>query len=200
MYRIQRKTSPKVIGGKPQRKNYWGETSDYYNTAPINLIVDRKRPGTGYRHLLKRKDIFDFIELLPNWRELSKGLNAIVLEKGSYWSYGYYVPGVVHVCAWDIDLWLTLSVEGYEQEKEFLHKAGVPFEKQEDEYICKFTESTARAHQLLVTLLHELGHHHDRLTTKRQNLANRGENYAEEYAKVYGNQIWERYMEVFGLL
>jgi hypothetical protein len=85
-------------------------------------------------------------------------------------------------------------------EKEFLYTVEVPCKKQKDQYICKFTASTARAHQLLVTLLHERGHHHDRMTTKQQQAASRGEIYAEEYAQIYGNQIWERYLQVFILL
>jgi hypothetical protein len=66
--------------------------------------------------------------------------------------------------------------------------------------VCKFSEEAARAHQLLATLLHELGHHHDRMTTKSKSQASRGESYAEEYAKRYTDQIWTRYLETFGML
>jgi hypothetical protein len=194
----QRKTSPKVIGGKPQRKNNWDRTPTYYNTAQPAPVIDRKRPGAGYRHLLKQKDILDFIGILPDWNELSKGLNAIVLAPGDPWIYGYHRRGVIHICAWDKELWLTLSTNGYKQEREFLEKAGVPTEKQKDEFLCQFTESTARAHQLLATLLHELGHHHDRMTTESKSAPSRGESYAEEYARNYAEQIWERYIETFG--
>jgi hypothetical protein len=126
MNRLNRKSTPKVVAGQVQKKNNWQETPTYYNTAPPRPEIVRKRPGKGYRHLLRQKDIYDFIEIL-------------------------------------------------------------------------FTESTARAHQLLATLLHELGHHHDRITTKSKIRASRGEGYAESYAKKYANQIWERYIETFGL-
>lgn len=198
MNSAQRKTSPKVIGGKPQRKNNWDKTPTYYNTAQSVPVIDRKRPGSGYKHLLKQKDILQFIAILPAWNEISKGLNAIVLAPGDPWIYGYHRRGVVHICAWEKELWLTLSAEGYKQEREFLEKAGVPTEILKDELLCKFTESTARAHQLLVTLLHELGHHHDRMTTKSKSVPSRGESYAEEYSKNYAEQIWERYIETFG--
>ena len=194
----QRKSSPKVIGGKVQRKNNWSRTPNYYNSEQPVPVIDRKRPGPGYRHLLKQKDILDFIGILPHWPELCRGLNAIVLSPGDWVRFGYHVRGVVHICAWDKDLWIKLSPAGYEQEQFFLEKLRVPCERCDDEYICKFTEASARAHQLLATLLHELGHHHDRITTRSKSYASRGESYAEEYAKRYTEQIWIRYLDTFG--
>jgi len=47
-------------------------------------------------------------------------------------------------------------------------------------------------------LLHELGHHHDRMTTRSQVDAGRGELYAELYANKYMDRIWEDYVRVFG--
>ena len=47
---------------------------------------------------------------------------------------------------------------------------------------CQFTPVTIMAYQLLHILLHELGHHHDRLTTKPMGQPNTGEPYAEAYA------------------
>ena len=197
---MQRKSSPKIIGGKPLRKNNSDRASTYYNTAQPMPIIDRKRPGAGFRHLLKQKDISQFISILPDWSELSIGLNAIVLAPGDHQVYGYHRSGVVHVCAWYKDFWLTLSRGGYEQEREFLEKVGVPIEQVEDQFLCKFTESTARAHQLLVTLLHELGHHHDRMTSKRKYFPIRGEAYAEEYARNYAEVIWDKYLDTFGFI
>ena len=92
-----------------------------------------------------------------------------------------------------------MSKEGYQQERFFLDRAGLACE-QDGEDVCRFTETTARAHQLLVTLLHELGHHHDRMSTKSKSSASRGEAYAQEYAKRYADQIWNRYLDTFGML
>lgn len=61
------------------------------------------------------------------------------------------------------------------------------------------TDSQARAYQLLHIFLHELGHHHDRMTTKRQLSTSRGEPYAEAYARRHEGLIWDRYLKVFGL-
>jgi len=196
----QKKTSPKVIGGKVQKKNNWAKTPNYYRAEQAELVIDRKRPGAEYRHLLKQKDILDFIGILPDWTELSRGLNGIVLAPGDWSIFGYHRPGVVHICAWDKSLWITLSKEGYEQERFFLERFDVTCEQLGDDVVCKFTETTARAHQLLATLLHELGHHHDRMTTKSKSRASRGEAYAEEYAKRYSDQIWNRYLDTFGML
>jgi hypothetical protein len=101
MNSMQRKTSPKIIGGKPQRKNNWDRTPTYYDTAQPAPVIARKRPGAGYRHLLKQNDILEFVSILPDWKELSKGLNAIVLAPGHQHIYGYHRRGVVHICAWD---------------------------------------------------------------------------------------------------
>lgn len=199
MKRFNRKTDPKVIGGLVQKKNNWALTSDYYNTEQKVPIIDRRRPGRGYRHLLKQRDILDFIGILPDWGELSVGLNAIVLAHGSHYVYGYHTRGVVHVCAWDEDIWIKLTHEGYECEREIFERLGVPCEKSGDEMLCKFTEETARAHQLLATLLHELGHHHDRMTTRFKARPGRGEPYAEDYARKYANQIWINYQDIFGV-
>ena len=66
-------------------------------------------------------------------------------------------------------------------------------------YLCKFDESDVRGYQLLHILLHELGHHHDRMTTRSQKRAGRGEKYAEEYARLYEASIWQQYQKMFSL-
>ena len=124
------------------------------------------------------------------------GLNAIVLAPGSRYVYGYHTRGVVHVCAWEEGLWVRLPPASYEWEREILERLGVPCERRGDEVLCKFTEETARGHQLLATLLHELGHHHDRMTTKYKARPGRGEPYAETYARKYAERIWVGPFEV----
>ena len=82
MRHINRKSAPQVSGGRVQKKNNPALTASYYDTPPPTLVIDRQRPGKGYRHLLLRRDIETFIGLLPDWPELSQGLNAIVLAPG----------------------------------------------------------------------------------------------------------------------
>lgn len=165
-------------------------------------MIDRKRPGAGYRHILSQRDIHDFIAIVPDWDEIARGLNAIVLAPEECGWAGYHVPGVVHVCAWERDLWTCYTLEFFKEHRELFERLGVPWEydRAEGGYLCKFTETTVRAYQLLHILMHELGHHHDRMTTRSQVRASRGEPYAEAYALKYEALIWQRYQETFGLL
>ena len=91
-----RKSTPKVVGGKVRKKNSWTQsTDDYYAPSPKEVMLDRKRPGEGYLHILNKHDLYTFLELLPDWNDLAVGLKAIVLAPGSYRYDGYHVPGVV---------------------------------------------------------------------------------------------------------
>jgi hypothetical protein len=82
MNRLNPKATTKVVASQAQKKNNWQETPNYYNTASPQPEVIRKRSGKGYRHLLTKNDIYDFIGTLPDWNELSQGLNEIVLAPG----------------------------------------------------------------------------------------------------------------------
>src|SRR5687768_8744149 len=95
-----RKTAPRVRQGKVQRKNRWTQTPDCFTDRP-EPIIERHKPGIGYRHILRKEEIRQFIGLLPDWPELSKGLNALVLGRGSSRCDGWYRPGIVAVCAWE---------------------------------------------------------------------------------------------------
>lgn len=201
MYRmIRNKSTPKVVNGKVQRKNRTAVTPTYFNTPQFTPVIDRYKPGIGYRHILKRKDVRAFIELLPDWKELSRGLNAVILAPGEFSRGGYYRhSGIVAICAWERDLWLEVYKSHFDAHREVFAKIGVPCEETADGFvICKWTESTIHAYQLLHIFLHELGHHHDRMTTKSKRRCCRGENYAEQYALRYADVIWDRYLDRFG--
>ena len=200
MRHLNRKTAPKVVGGKTQRKNRWAETPNYYNTPEASLVISRNRPGPGCRHVLLKRDVERFIEILPDWNELAKGLNAIVLDSGNLRCDGWHRPGVVADCAWPRNLEIEMYCSYFEQHRSIFEQLGVPWEKLDDDgYLCEFTDSTVRAYQLLHILLHELGHHHDRMTTKSKRRASRGEGYAEHYAIEYAERIWERFLNEFGM-
>jgi hypothetical protein len=62
---------------------------------------------------------------------------------------------------------------------------------------AEFTAATVQAFLLVHVLVHELGHHHDRMTSPRQRRATRGERYAEQYALRHEGAIWEAYCRVF---
>lgn len=221
----QRKSTPQVVRGVVRKKNNWQPAENRYDAPrPREIVVDRERPGEGYRHLLTKKNVYDFIALLPEWDRLAVGLNAIVLAPGSRSYFGYHVPGVVHVCAWHSSVWRVYSPWLFERDEQILNRFGVECEplskyierqnaqgvstdevreafgwNREEGTVCKFTEGQARAFLLLDVLLHELGHHHDRMTTRSQRRASRGEPYAETYALQHEALIWEQYVRVFPL-
>ena len=195
---MQRKSTPKVKGGRVQKKNNWQPTPNYRDGSRPLPTLDRQRPGEGFRHLLKRRDIEVFIALLPDWDELAVGLNAIVLAPGGD-AMGLHEPGVIHICAWDEELWWTDAYPDFVSDhRQIFELLSVEVAKQDDRTVVKWTEGQARAFQLLHVFLHELGHHHDRMTTRSQRWSARGESYAETYANRYFDSIWDNYLRAFG--
>lgn len=195
-----RKTTPRVQSGRVHKKNNWAEAGNYYNTPQPFPSIYRKRPGQGFRHVLRQEDIETFVTLLPDWTELSRGLGAIVLAPGDGGTDGYYMSGVIHVQAWARDLWDWWSVQDYDAERTTLQRLGVQTERHDDQLLLKWTENQVRAYQLLRVFLHELGHHHDALISRPGARPNRGESYAEAYAERYEAVVWDRYLGTFPLV
>ena len=194
-----RKSAMRVVNGETRKKNNWSSSRDYYYAPdPRTVFVDRNRPGDGYRHVLNKGDIYRFLEILPDWNRIAVGLNAVVLCPGLDGIDGYHCPGVVHVCAWEIGLWRETRKTYYREHRDLFERLGVDSEPVgNDCYLCKFDERAVRGHQLLHILLHELGHHHDRMTTLLQRRSSRGEPFAEQYAREYEALIWDRYHRAF---
>ncbi len=95
-------------------------------------------------------------------------------------------------------MWYETTGDHYRAHQDIFERLGVPCGETTDGYfLCKFDEVTIRDYQLLHILLHELGHHHDRMTTRTQKRSGRGEKYAEDYALQHEAAIWERYHRVF---
>jgi hypothetical protein len=192
------KTSPKVVGGKVQRKNNWSVTPTYWNRRQPVPVIDREEPGYGRRHVLRRRDLLAFIDLLPDWEELSRGLDAIVLARGDEGTDGWHNNGIIGICAWERDLWRATTRKNFEDHSELFERLEVPCERRGDSWLLKFTGAKVKAYQLLHVLPHELGHHRDRVTTRSRRRACRGEGFAERYAFECEDRIWDRYMQVFG--
>ena len=199
MTRFNRRTTPKVTDGRVQKKNRHAPTPTYWNTHPRVPVIDKERPGRGYRHLLRKNDVVEVIGMIPDWDELAIGLDAVLLAKAEFDCDGWHHRGVIGICAWERDLWRDVSHWFYEDHEELLSRLGVECEPRDDGVLCKFTEETARAYQLLHVFLHELGHHRDRMTTNHKLSSGRGEGYAEEFAFEYGSVVWERYLRAFDM-
>lgn len=197
-HRHKRKTSPRVIGGLVQRRNNWDLTVEWSQTSIDGLRFARERPGSGYRHLARRSDVERFVQLLPEWDELSVGLDAVLLAEGSPERLGYHFEGVVAVCAWPRELseyWHTAFLD---EHASLLPHLDVELEDvDEDGALVVFTEASAMAFQLMHILLHELGHHHDRMTTASKHRPARGEPFAEAYALEHAERLWDAYYREF---
>ncbi|MHC4974776.1 MAG: hypothetical protein ACYTG3_20865 [Planctomycetota bacterium] len=194
-----RKTTPKVRDGKVQRKNRTDLSRHYKNYYQDKPFIDRLRPGPGYRHVLLKRDVSNFIALLPDWKELSRDLDAVVLVPGEENCLGWHTSGIVAVCAWERGLVREWSQGFVNEHRTVLDRLGVPYEPcSDDTCLVHWTEASIRGFQLMHILLHELGHHHDRITTRSMGRASRGERYAELYALAYADRIWDEYYRSFG--
>lgn len=200
MRHFPRKTAPGVRRGRVQRKNNWAPTPNCYNTPQKVPAIDWRRPGPGYQHLLRKRDVRAFVGLLPDWDELSRGLRVILLDAGRSDCAGWYNHGLVAVTAWEENLEWVADASWVAEHAALLNRLRVECVLTPDaDILVRWTEAQARAYQLLHILLHELGHHHDRMTTRSRRECARGEAFAEEYAYRHEALIWERYLAEFGI-
>lgn len=200
MIQLRRKSAMKVKAGKVQRKNRAWRTPNYFFDEMPSIVIDRKNPGKGHKHLARKEDVRRFVRLLPNWDELQVGLNAIVLDSGFEDCMGWHKPGVVAICAWPKEIeWEYCFESFYQEHREIFAKLNIPVNFEGAQISVHFTETTARAFQLIHVLTHEFGHHHDRMTTKSQKSTSRGESYAENYARRFEDIIIERYLQEFDI-
>jgi hypothetical protein len=110
---------------------------------------------------------------------------------------GYHARGVVAVCAWGAELWYDpIYPDWHRDHAEVLERLGVLVRKAGNRWIAEWTEDQAKAFQLLHVFMHELGHHHDRMTTASRRVA-RGESYAERFALEWEERLWDDYCRVF---
>ncbi|MDY3553419.1 hypothetical protein R5W24_002520 [Gemmata sp. JC717] len=202
MSRFHRKTAPGVRNGRVQRTNNWERSPNPYTHTPARLVIDRRRPGAGYRHLLLKRDIERFVALIPNWDKLALGLEVICLDHGRDDCDGWYNRGVLGVCAWSERMRYELRRDWYRGHRAFLERIGARVEVDEtgDAPVIHWTDDTARAYQLCHVFLHELGHHADRMHTRtKRDSGPRGEPFAEGYAFDLEAAVLERYFAEFGL-
>lgn len=201
MSRFHRKTTPGVRDGRVQYQNNWKRSPSLYHDPQLRLVIDRRRPGDGYRHLLFKRDIERFIALIPKWEELSVGLDLITLDRGRGSCVGWYDRGAIGICAWPVNMRFEPDWNWYRAHRDFFKRIELHIEGDTpDDIVIHWSEWTARAFQLCHVFLHELGHHNDRMSTHtKTDNGPRGEDFAENYAWEYETLIWERYLEEFGL-
>lgn len=162
-----------------------------------DILIRRDSPGKGFHHFLNRIIIYKFLEMLPEYPLILKGVEYILLAKGEYGCDGWYDGRVIAINAWEKDQWRYVPSDYYEDHRMILVRLGVETVKQGLFYLCKFNPVTIRAFQLLHVFLHEMGHHYDKMTTRSQKNVSRGEHFAENYAYRNEDLIWRKYAENF---
>ncbi|MDB5340991.1 MAG: hypothetical protein JWN70_6610 [Planctomycetaceae bacterium] len=198
MYGVGRKTAPKVRDGKVQSKNCRAVTPHYLNSVQPVLVFDRQKPGAGYRHLVHQAELRQFVTALPEWDVLQCGLDAVVQAEGDADCLGWHRTGVVAVTAWNRGFSLTGCDRSFIADHEgLLQKLRVPCSGSGMTWVLEFNQATARAFQLVHVLVHELGHHHDRMTTRARRRPCRGEGFAEAYALRHEAEVLDLYWQMF---
>ncbi len=193
---FNRRTATKVKDGRVQRKNRQRPTGH------DGHVLDRESPGRGFRHVVTKRDVQTFIDLVPDWHRLSERLERIVLASGSeddglYLFYNREETGAIFLHAWADDLWREIATPYFDAHQEIFERLGVSFVRGEDSVMCRFTEAQARAFMLLHVFMHELGHHQDRIHQKHFG-STKGEEYAERFATHRFNQLFPTYVRIFG--
>jgi hypothetical protein len=202
---IRRKTSPKVKDGRVVPKNRWSPTraiAEAFAGRAVpdgpSLVVHREHPGRSYRHLVDEWDVRLFVALLDDWPDLSQQLRGVLLAAGDEHCQGWYSGGVIGLAAWSRDLAQEWDKPFVDEHAVVLDRLDVPTEPcEQDSVLCRFDEASARGFLLMHVLLHELGHHRDRLDTRRRVDSPRGEPFAEAYANERAEALWPAYHRAF---
>ncbi len=197
---FNRRTAPKVRDGRVQRKNR------HRPTTTLGYVVDRESPRKGFRHAVTKGDIHRFVALIPDWSDLSVGIERILLTGGDAdetWD-GYYrhfhmeETALVAISAWQGDLWTLWDADYHHAHSHVLSAVGVARSIEKCGVRCHFSLPQAKAFLLLHVFMHELGHHHDRMRWKQKSECRGGELYAEEFANARFAAMLPKYVEAFG--
>ena len=195
----RRKVTPKVKSGIVQRKNR------HKYTARLGYVIDRESPARGCRHVVTKRDIRDFISIIPNWAKLSEGIQGILLSSGSGDYEGLYEhfhresTGIIELSAWEGDLWAILGEDYFFEHRHIFDMLGVAYEEVKTGWECRFTLTQAKAFMLLHVFMHELGHHVDRMRTKNKKVMKGGHEFAERCANEWLDRLWPEYISKFGV-
>lgn len=203
MKMIQRKSAMKVKDGRVQKKNSWSVGQGYLGESRV--AIDRRKAGRGYRHVVTPHEVERFLLILPTWKQWSKSLDRIWLDSGSAYLSGWFRRGEIAICAFPCNLQVAFDYAALGREIDFITRLRIPMERVEDEelaedgfdVVCRFTRATARYYALMRVLVHELGHHVDLETNKKQ-WCSRGEEFAENYGRDLEHRMWDDYIGEFG--
>jgi hypothetical protein len=194
---FNRRIATKVKDGRVQRKNR------HRPTGHDGYVLDRESPGREFRHVVSKRDVQGFIDIIPDWPRLSERLERIVLASprdgldGAHEFYHREETGAIFLHAWRDDLWTDLTTAYFNSHQQIFEVLGVSYNRQDNCVTCRFTAAQARAFTLLHVFMHELGHHYDRIHQKHR-CSSKGEDYAERFATSRFDQLFPAYVHVFG--
>ena len=178
MRRALRKTTPRVKDGRVQRKNYRDEWS--VDTGPLEVVTEV--PGPGYRHVLDEALLREFMALVPDSEQVSRGLRTMThhdwefenVEPDTVICFDPKTPGRPAIC--DV-VYASDAICVYERN-----------------ILVRFDRKTAADYMLLHVFLHELGHHVDAMAPPRKGRTTRGEDYAELWALRTADAMWDAWV------
>ncbi len=194
---FNRRTATKVKDGRVQRKNR------QVPTGHNGYVLDRESPGRGFRHVVSKRDVQTFIDIVPDWNRYSERLERIVLASrtddwdGAHEFYHREETGAIFLHAWQEDLWTELTIPYFDSHQQIFEELGLSYDRRKGCVTCRFTEAQARAFTLLHVFMHELGHHYDRIHQKHSD-SSKGEDLAERFATNRFEQLLPAYVGVFG--
>jgi len=152
--------------------------------------------------VVSKRDVQQFIDLIPEWKEYSRHLERIVLtaddeSDGHHAFYHRERTGGIFLHAWSDDLWVEVYQDYFYEHAHVLKKLGVVHEKVDEDIRCHFSPAQARAFVLLHVFMHELGHHYDSLRYGPGEPRG-GEQFAEDFANRHLDLLWPKYVAAFG--
>ena len=189
---MHRRTATKVTDGRVRKKNNLdADRGDYFARPQSEIRLARRGPGPGHRHLLTVKDLRTFLPMLPDWDELARGLDAIVID-GDGSSLSWSDRGLIGIYSWPADLWWEDAlIGGYEEVFALL---GVEYSPvSDDTFQVRWTEREAHAFQLVRVLPYAMAHHRNEMVG-RDTTADDAERYADELLA----PLFDGYCTTFG--
>ncbi|MCH2209132.1 MAG: hypothetical protein MK132_25155 [Lentisphaerales bacterium] len=199
---MYRRTAPKVRNGKVLKKNNWQQSPNMFYTRHNEILVEKERAGKGYKHLIRKQEVYDMFKIIPEWKKLAYGLDGIVLGQGSKHSLGYYNWSVITLHAWETEIiWDNVSESFIEEHQYIFDMLGITYGASHEKgyYRVEFAEDSAKAFSLIHVFLHELGHHVDKMTSKRRMYCGRGEAFAEAWANERLAEVYRNYCKFYRL-
>ena len=194
--------APQVKRGTVQKKERWDYYPRIYDFVPNrdgSVPIVREPAYRGYRHVVTESDLRRFTRLIPGWDRLRVGLRGLVIGEGNDDCIGWHELGIVCIHAWSARMSAAWTGDFFREHKPVLDRLMVPsFKTGDDEVVCQFNPKTAAGFQLMHVFLHELGHHHDRMQTRKQINSALGEQYAEDFGNQLADQMWTAFFRTFG--